>query len=238
MGRAQGLCRGTGWHGSSRTPAQEGREDDEEGRSSHIHRQIVRSSEKPTGLSDAQITEHLDLYAGYVKQVNSLVLELAEMRAERGESGKDFSLAEGTRRLAYEYDGMVLHELYFSNLKPGGDARPSDRQPLGRALAESFGSVDHWQENFQAIGGMRGIGWVILYEDPLNGRLINQWITLHQDGIPARWNPILVMDVWEHAFMRDYKASERAKYVDAFFKNIDWSAVESRLREAAAVRAA
>jgi len=187
-----------------------------------------------TGLSDAQITEHLGLYAGYVKQVNSLVQELAEMKAERDESGKDFSLAEATRRFAYEYDGMVLHELYFANLKPGGDARPTDRQGLGRALAESFGSVDQWQQNFQAIGGMRGIGWVILYEDPANGHLVNQWITLHQDGIPARWKPILVMDVWEHAFMRDYKASERSKYIEAFFKNVDWTAVEHRLREAPA----
>ena len=187
-----------------------------------------------TGLSDAQITEHLGLYAGYVKQVNSLVQELAEMKAERDQSGKDFSLAEATRRFAYEYDGMVLHELYFSNLKPGGEARPTDRQGLGRALAESFGSVDQWQQNFQAIGGMRGIGWVILYEDPANGHLVNQWITLHQDGIPARWKPILVMDVWEHAFMRDYKASERSKYIEAFFKNVDWNAVEHRLREAPA----
>jgi Fe-Mn family superoxide dismutase len=190
------------------------------------------------GISDAQIIEHLDLYAGYVKQVNSLVQELSEMRAERGESGKDFSLAEGTRRFAYEYDGMVLHELYFSNLKPGGEARPSDRPALGRALAETFGSVERWQENFQAIAGMRGIGWVILYEDPAAGRLINQWVSLHQDGIPARWKPILVMDVWEHAFMRDYKASERAKYVEAFFKNVDWSTVDQRVREASAVRSA
>ncbi len=184
------------------------------------------------GLSDAQLAEHLDLYGGYVKQVNSLVQELAEMRADRAESGKDFSLAEGTRRLAYEYDGMVLHELYFSNLKPGGEARPSERQAVGRALAETYGSVDHWQANFQAIGGMRGIGWVILYQDPVNGRLVNQWISLHQDGIPARWKPILVMDVWEHAFMRDYKATERPKYVDAFFKNVDWSVIDQRLREA------
>ena len=185
------------------------------------------------GISDAQITEHLSLYAGYVKQVNSLVQQLAEMRADRAESGKDFSLAEGTRRLAYEHDGMVLHELYFSNLKPGGEARPSERHAaVGRALAETYGSVDDWLANFHAIGGMRGIGWVILYQDPVNGRLVNQWISLHQDGIPARWKPILVMDVWEHAFMRDYKATERAKYVDAFFKNVDWSLVDQRLREA------
>src|SRR6266446_9511839 len=110
-----------------------------------------------TGISDAQVTEHLDLYAGYVKQVNGLVQELSEMRADRKEAGKDFSLAEGTRRLAFEYDGMVLHELYFSNLKPGGEARPTERQALGRALAETFGSVEQWQENFQTIAGMRGI---------------------------------------------------------------------------------
>jgi superoxide dismutase, Fe-Mn family len=190
-----------------------------------------------TGISDAQITEHLDLYAGYVKQVNALVQELSEMRTDRKEAGKDFSLAEGTRRLAFEYNGMVLHELYFSNLKPGGEARPSDRQALGRALAEAFGSVDRWQENFQTISGMRGIGWVILFEDPVTERLTNHWVSLHQDGIPARGEPLLVMDVWEHAFMRDYKASERAKYVEAFFKNVDWSVVDQRLREATPARA-
>ena len=99
-----------------------------------------------TGISDAQITEHLDLYAGYVKQVNALVQELSEMRTDRKEAGKDFSLAEGTRRLAFEYNGMVLHELYFSNLKPGGvgprterrsgarSPRPSDQSIAGRRI--------------------------------------------------------------------------------------------------------
>jgi superoxide dismutase, Fe-Mn family len=183
------------------------------------------------GLSDAQLAEHLELYAGYVKQVNGLVQELAEMRSERQASGKDFGLAEGTRRLAFEYDGMVLHEYYFGNLKPGGEPRPSDRQPLGRALAETFGSIDKWMETFRAVGSMRGVGWVILFQDPLTDRLTNHWVSLHQDGIPARCTPLLVMDVWEHAFMRDYKATERAKYVEAFFKNIDWSVVENRLNE-------
>ena len=190
------------------------------------------------GISDGQIAEHLDLYAGYVKQVNSLAQELLEMRVDRKEAGKDFSLAEGTRRLAYEYDGMVLHELYFSSLKPGGDTRPSDRQGLGRALAETFGSVERWQDHFQAIAGMRGIGWVILYEDPASHRLTNQWVSLHQDGIPARWTPLLVLDVWEHAFMRDYKATERDQYIEAFFRNIDWSAAETRLGQERAVRPA
>ena len=91
---------------------------------------------------------------------------------------------------------------------------------LSRMLSEA---------DFQAIGGMRGIGWAILFQDPVTGRLTNQWITLHQDGIPAGFKPLLVMDVWEHAFMRDYKATEKAKYIEAFFSNLDWRAVESRL---------
>jgi Fe-Mn family superoxide dismutase len=188
------------------------------------------------GLSDAQLKEHLELYAGYVKQVNMLMQELAEMRTERRASGKDFGLAEGTRRLAFEYDGMILHEYYFTNLKPGGGARPSERQPLGRTLAETFGSVDQWLENFKAMGGMRGVGWVILFQDPVTDRLTNHWVSLHQDGIPARCKPLLVMDVWEHAFMRDYKATERVKYVDAFVKNVDWSIVDRRFAEDAELR--
>ena len=108
----------------------------------------------------------------------------------------------------------------------------------GRALAQAYGSVDRWQENFKMLGGMRGVGWVILFQDPVTGGLTNYWISLHQDGIPARCKPILVMDVWEHAFMRDYKATDKAKYVEAFFRNIDWQMVERRLQEHAAVRPA
>src|SRR5262245_40120265 len=166
MRRAWGLCPAAVWHGSSRPALRRFVK-------TMKHDDRVMYTAKSfdhlrglTGISDAQITEHLALYAGYVKQVNSLVQELAEMRTDRAESGKDFSLAEGTRRLAYEYDGMVLHELYFSNLKPGGEAVPSERQAVGRALAETYGSVDDWQANFHAIGGMRGIGWVILLSGP------------------------------------------------------------------------
>ena len=190
------------------------------------------------GMSDGQIAEHLELYAGYVKQVNGLTKELAEMQNEKHESGKDFGLAEATRRLAYEYDGMVLHEHYFSNLKAGGAPRPTERQPCGRALAQAYGSIDRWQENFKALGGMRGVGWVILFQDPQNGSLTNYWVSLHQDGIPAHCKPVLVMDVWEHAFMRDYRASERNRYVDAFFTNIDWTTVERRFNEEQAQRSA
>jgi Fe-Mn family superoxide dismutase len=190
------------------------------------------------GISDAQIDEHLKLYAGYVKQVNALSEQLAEMIGQGKASGKDPEFAEITRRLGFEYNGMILHEYYFSNLRRADSPMPPPGGALSQALGETFGTVEQWKKAFQAIGEMRGVGWVILFQDPVTERLTNHWITLHQDGVPAGFKPLLVMDVWEHAFMRDYKATEKAKYVEAFFRNIDWHMVERRLRESAAVRPA
>jgi superoxide dismutase, Fe-Mn family len=190
------------------------------------------------GISDDQIAEHLKLYAGYVKQVNTLNQELAELLGKGKASGKDPEFAELTRRLGFEYNGMILHEYYFSNLRSAAEPAPAASSGLGKALAEAFGSVEAWETDFQAMGDMRGIGWVILFEDPATDRLTNHWVSLHQDGVPAGFKPLLVMDVWEHAFMRDYKVTDKAKYVEAFFRNIDWSMVERRLREEAAVRPA
>jgi Fe-Mn family superoxide dismutase len=133
---------------------------------------------------------------------------------------------------------MILHEYYFSNLRRGAEPRPPSGAALANALTESFGSIDQWRADFQAIGDMRGIGWVILFEDPVIERLSNHWVSLHQEGIPAGFKPLLVMDVWEHAFMRDYKATEKAKYVEAFFRNVDWTMVQRRLQEAEAIRPA
>jgi Fe-Mn family superoxide dismutase len=190
------------------------------------------------GISDAQIAEHLKLYAGYVKQVNELNQLLHEMLGLGKASGKDPAFAELTRRLGFEYNGMILHEYYFSNLRSAAEPRPPEGGGLTQALTGAFGSMDAWQTDFQAMGEMRGIGWVILFQDPATDRLTNHWITLHQDGVPAGFKPLLVMDVWEHAFMRDYKVTEKAKYVEAFFRNVNWSAVERRLHEDAAIRPA
>ena len=187
------------------------------------------------GISDDQIAEHLKLYAGYVKQVNTLNEQIA---AAGKPSGKDPEFAELTRRLGFEYNGMILHEYYFSNLRKAADPAPPSSSGLTQALNESFGGVEDWKTSFQAIGDMRGIGWVVLFQDPATDRLSNHWITLHQDGVPAGFKPLLIMDVWEHAFMRDYKVTDKAKYVEAFFRNIDWSCVERRLRDSAAIRPA
>jgi Fe-Mn family superoxide dismutase len=190
------------------------------------------------GISDDQIAEHLKLYAGYVKQVNALNQSLAELRGRGKASGTSPEFAELTRRLGFEYNGMILHEYYFENLRKAADPKPAESSALAQALNASFGSVDQWRTDFHAVGEMRGVGWVVLAEDPATERLTNHWITLHQDGVPASFKPLLVMDVWEHAFMRDYKATERAKYIEAFFRNIDWTMAERRLRAEAAVRPA
>jgi superoxide dismutase, Fe-Mn family len=170
--------------------------------------------------------------------VNALNDELAGLRAQGRAAGKDHEFAELTRRLGFEYNGMILHEYYFSNLKPGAEPRPASSSKLAQALTESFGSPELWRADFHAIGGMRGIGWVLMCQDPVSHRVSNHWVTLHQSGVPAGFKPLLVMDVWEHAYMRDYKATERARYLEAFLRNIDWAMVESRLRQPAALRRA
>jgi superoxide dismutase, Fe-Mn family len=183
-----------------------------------------------SGLSDGQVEEHLKLYAGYVKRTNALTEKLYGMCGDGKASGADPVYAELTRRLGFEYNGMILHEYYFGNLTPGAQPEAPAGGKLRKAIEASFGKYETWLADFRAVGTMPGVGWACLYQDPSTGWLSNHWITLHNDGNPAGYAPILVMDGWEHAFMRDYLATERAKYVDAFFKNIHWEACEKRLK--------
>jgi Fe-Mn family superoxide dismutase len=179
-----------------------------------------------TGISDKTLEMHFGLYAGYVKNTNLFNEQLVEM-VSQGKAGTP-AYAEITRRLGFEYNGMVLHEYYFGNMKRGGGAEISSSSALGRALGESFGDLETWKTDFTAIGGMRGVGWAVTYLDPASGRLSNHWITLHEDGNVAGFRPIIVMDVWEHAFLLDYKPAERPKYIESFMANLDVEAAESR----------
>ncbi|MGO8762962.1 MAG: superoxide dismutase, partial [Desulfobaccales bacterium] len=100
---------------------------------------------------------------------------------------------------------------------------------LMQKKAEQFGDVATCAKDFKATASMRGIGWVIMYQDIESGLLFNQWINEHDGGHPAGGNPILVLDVFEHAFITDY-GLKRADYLEAFFKNVRWDLVEKRLR--------
>lgn len=182
-----------------------------------------------TGISDKQIEEHLKLYEGYVKRANTLTEKLMGMCAEGKASGADPVYAELTRRLGFEFGGMVNHEYYFENLAPGAQAEPPAGSKLRKAIEGSFGKYETWLADFRGVATMPGIGWAFTFQDPSTGWLSNHFVMLHQDNVPAGYRPILVMDGWEHAFMRDYLATERAKYLDAFLKNVNWEAVEKRL---------
>jgi len=176
------------------------------------------------GFSEALLKNHFTLYQGYVTNTNKLLATLEQMLKEDKAASPEF--AELKRRLGWEFNGMRLHEYYFENL--GGTAPLNLDGRLGKKLTENFGSVDAWEKEFRATGAMRGIGWTVLYQDNASGRFINFWINEHDEGHPAGCTPILVMDVFEHAFMLDY-GLKRADYIEALFKNIDWKAVEGRL---------
>lgn len=176
-------------------------------------------------FSETLLNNHFTLYQGYVTNTNKLLDSLAAMLKEGKTTTPEY--AELKRRLGFEFNGMRLHEYYFGNL--GGKGALDKSGKLGKELVNVFGNYEDWERDFRATAAMRGIGWAILYQDNVTGRLINQWINEHETGHPAGCTAILVLDVFEHAFMIDY-GLKRADYIEAFFKNIKWSEVEARLR--------
>jgi len=177
------------------------------------------------GFSDTLLNNHFTLYKGYVTNTNKVMDILAAMLKD-GKTGTP-EYAELKRRMGWEFNGMRLHEYYFENL--GGKKALDMYGKLSKKLAEDFSSYEAWLQDFKGTSTMRGIGWAILYQDNMNGKLFNQWINEHDIGHPAGCVPILILDVFEHAFMIDY-GLKRADYIEAFMKNINWAAVESRLR--------
>lgn len=175
------------------------------------------------GFSETLLKNHFTLYQGYVTNTNK-VLEILDGMLKEGKTAVP-EFAELKRRLGWEFNGMRLHELYFENL--GGKDPLNQGGKLAKKLTEDFGSVEMWEKDFRAVGAMRGIGWAVLYQDSASGRLINFWVNEHDVAHPAGCNPILIMDVFEHAFMLDY-GLKRADYIEAFFKNVDWKAAETR----------
>jgi len=177
------------------------------------------------GFSETLLKNHFTLYQGYVTNTNKLADTLAQMLKEGKTAVPEY--AELKRRFGWEFDGMRLHEYYFENL--GAKEAIGNSGKLAKKLTDAFGSYEEWQKDFKGVGAMRGIGWVTLYQDMASGNLFNCWINEHDAGHLVGCNPILILDVFEHAFMIDY-GLKRADYITAFFKNIDWKAAEGRLK--------
>lgn len=175
-----------------------------------------------TGFSEQLLRNHFTLYEGYVANVNKYA-----GLSEQVEMGS-VQFAELKRRFGWEYNGMKLHELYFENLTLNFTELLESSQ-LREKIIERFGSFDAWEKDFRATGAMRGIGWVIFYYDQESGSMFNVWVNEHDMGHLAGAKPLLIMDVFEHAYMIDYNL-KKVDYIDNFFKAINWQVVEKRFK--------
>ncbi len=182
------------------------------------------------GISDKTLEMHFKLYEGYVTNTNTLTEKIAAILADGKVDQEEMpAYSELTRRLGFEYNGMVLHEYYFGNMKKGGGGA-APRGEFRSAVENSFPTYAIWKADFASVGKMRGIGWAICYLNPANSRVSNHWISEHENGNIAGFIPVLVMDVWEHAYLLDYKPADRPKYIEAFMANVDWDVVEQRMQ--------
>lgn len=180
------------------------------------------------GFSDALLKNHFTLYQGYVTNTNKLGDKLDALLKEGKTAEPEY--AEMSRRFGWEFNGMRLHELYFGNMSKTPVAKATE-SPLVKKMVEEFGSFEAWEKDFRATGAMRGIGWTMLYYDKQGGRLLNTWINEHDGGHLSGAVPLLIMDVFEHAFMLDY-GLKRADYIESFFRAIDWTVLTDRFAQA------
>ncbi len=178
------------------------------------------------GFSKQLLENHFTLYQGYVTNTNKVADILSQMLKD-GKTGTP-EYAELKRRFGWEFNGMRLHEYYFDNL---GGKDPLAKSNLSAAIEKQFGSYANWEADFKAAGSMRGIGWTLLYLDGSNGALYNEWINEHDMGHLAGCTPIVVLDVFEHAFMIDY-GLKRGDYIAAFMKNLNWKEAAARFDKA------
>ena len=179
------------------------------------------------GISQKQLDVHIKLYEGYVKFIN--VIEDQQTELLKDSEKNAYALAEVTRRIGFVFNGMRMHEHYFSQWE--GAASPVSDE-LEKALVAQYGSVDAWMARFKGVAMMRGVGWAILSWDPVGKQFVNHFVADHELGQLNGLTTILALDMWEHAYMVDYVPAEKAKYVDAFFKNLNGATVSQRFTAA------
>jgi Fe-Mn family superoxide dismutase len=180
--------------------------------------------ENLNGLSADQIQVHLGLYAGYVKNTNELLERIETLKSEGGDS---YVVAELQRRLGFEFNGMRMHEYYFEQLQ--GGAQDLNGKALD-VITQQFGDVSAYLEDLKRVAAMRGIGWVVTYQDPRNQSLVNAWVSDHELGQLGGTTIVFALDMWEHAFMVDYLPATKGSYVDAYLSLVNWDLVSRRIQ--------
>jgi superoxide dismutase, Fe-Mn family len=181
-----------------------------------------------TGLSQRAIELHLELYEGYVKAFNTLLAEQRAAFPPAGEAAAPLDLAGHARRFAFEYNGIVLHELFFEALGAPASTSPDKQGVLAEAAERSFGGLEQWMQHAAELAKLRGIGWVVCVREASSNRIYNCWVDLHHLMVPANTEVILALDLWEHAYLLDFAPSQRGKYFELLWNSVDWNKVESR----------
>ena len=177
------------------------------------------------GISKESVDAHLGLYQGYVKNFNALSALLPEYAKDSTKHAH--ALSELIRRRSFEFGGMRLHELYFTQFE-GGSTPLTTGGALEQALTKDYMKAEHVVPYLKAIAMMRGPGWAILYWDPSAKQFLAGFSGEQHQGHFVALPVILALDVWEHAYLLDHGTSGKEKYVDAFFKNLNWSVLEER----------
>lgn len=177
------------------------------------------------GISQESVDLHLGLYQGYVSNVNLIHEKIKAFSNDR--ANNSYAIAEMQRRFGFEFGGMRNHEYYFSQLEGGCQALPDSK--LKEMIEKQWGSVDNWYSEFVSIASTRGVGWAMLYIDRETNQLVQTWVDEQHLGQLADLDIVLALDMWEHAFMRDYLPSQKKNYIDAFFANLNWQVVADRI---------
>ena len=174
-------------------------------------------------LSKEQIDLHLALYAGYISKTNALYEQIEKLEKEKAETN---ILIELKRRLSFELAGIYNHELYFLMLEGGPNPIPEGN--LKNAIVNSFGSFDNFTNKLKQLSeGARGIGWTIVNYDKERKLLNMLWVEDHELGnisLPA----VLAIDMWEHAYLVDYKPKDKGVYAENYISQINWQKCSDR----------
>ncbi len=181
------------------------------------------------GISAKNIEEHIKLYQGYVKHTNLILEKIGEYMSDAVNNA--YVIGELQRRFGFEFNGMRNHEYYFKSLEGGAMALPEGAK-LKEKIEKDLESFDSWLPKFKALAMTRGIGWAVLFYDKKTDQLIPTWIDEQHMGQLNGLDWILGIDMWEHAYVYDYPTSEKKKYVDAFFENLNWTVIEENFVKA------
>jgi len=169
---------------------------------------------------------HSKHHAAYVSGANAALAGLAAAR----ESGDFANVNKLEKDLAFNLGGHTNHSIFWTNMSPDGGDKPTG--DLASAIDDHFGSFDKFQAHFTAAAlGVQGSGWAGLFYDSIGGNVIIQQFFDQQSQFAAGTVPLLLLDVWEHAYYLDYK-NVRGDYVKAFWNIVDWANVQSRLANA------